>query len=189
MDEYEERLRKIREEALLERERFKAEVAEIERLRADFDCRFDRLVEKIWQVIQEVAKPTKLGTYRISSNRRHYYTKSGSKEKGSYVEGRWEHLYIYDPTVDSDFEGGGLDAIGVPVGSFLSERRYHLVAGVSLRRRERYPANLVRLEGYNPTMLEDIELCKMTDEEIVKLVKEELQESVIRYVTRHPSSI
>lgn len=188
MDEYEERLRKTRETAILERQRLEARATQEQRLRSDFDGRFNGLVEKLWEVIQEVAKPTKLGAYRISSNHEYYYEKFGAKQRG-YGKGHWEHLYIYDPTIDSDFVGGGLHCIGVPVGRFLGKRRCHLVAGISFKKRGEYPARLVRLEGYNRKQLEDIELCKMTDEEVVRLVKEELQESVIRYVREHPNRI
>lgn len=47
MDEYEERLREAREKALVEKEEREEEVAEKERLRTDFDKRFNYLVEKL----------------------------------------------------------------------------------------------------------------------------------------------
>jgi len=174
VDNFKDRLNKAQAEAIQIRQERQARFVEEERPHIDFDNRFDELVEKLWQVVEEVAKPTKLKTHR----------KGGSR--GVFLE-------IYNP---KDTQGHGKY---VKIGSFLNRQEYKLVTGIILKRRQRNKST--KILGYNDEevcfntysvydeKIKGLELCKMTDERIVELAREKLQDGVIDYVRTYPDSI
>lgn len=174
MDDFKDRLNKAQAEAIQLRQERQARFAEEERPHIDFDNRFDELVEKLWQVVEEVAKPTKLKTHRKGGRR------------GVFLE-------IYNP---KDIQGYGKY---VKIGSFLNRQEYKLVIGIIFTRRLRNKtAKILILDDeelcFNTSSAYDekikgLELCEMTDEKIIELAREKLQDGVIDYVREHPDSI
>jgi hypothetical protein len=174
VDNFKDRLNKAHEEAIQLKQERQARFAEEERPHIDFDNRFDDLVEKLWQVVEEVVKPTKLKTHRKDGRRALF-------------------LEIYNP---KDTQGHGKY---VRIGSFLNRQEYKLVAGIILKRRLRNKtAKILSLDDeelcFNTYSAYDekikgLELCKMTGEKIIELVRRKLEDNVLDYVREHPDSI
>lgn len=163
MDDFKDRLSKTREQRIREKQKRKMETALQQRRDAEFDRRVNILREKLWQVVKEVAKPTKLKTYR------------GECLMASDTKERWEHaeeFVIYDPKIK-----GSIDSI-------FGRRSYREVKGIVLHwDKHRIAINHEEWQNGLSGRIVDV-----SDDEIVAWARKDLQASVLSYVEHHHNS-